>query len=110
MDESSLSWGLLLATKDRIDRYKTTILSMLNQAVLLSRHAKDKSKARRRYFVLMGRRVIAEFLKDGPSRRFSFPQLRGILMALNSAPKIFKMTPKDLEAWYLEKQDRIIKR
>ncbi len=93
----------------RIDRYKTTILSALNQAVLLSLYADDSKRARQRYFRLMWRRVLAEFLKDGLSRRFSFPQLRGILATFVPARQVFDMPSEQLETWYLAKQEEILK-
>ncbi|MEM8580635.1 MAG: glycosyltransferase [Pseudomonadota bacterium] len=97
-------------TTGRIDRYKTTILSALNQAVLLARHATDKSLAKKRYWALMRRRMIAEVLKDGLSGRLSFPQLRGLLAARPLARKAFALGQDNLEDWYMKVQDGIVKR
>ena len=94
----------------RIDRHKTTMLSVLNQAVLLARHSSDKTLAQKRYRGLMRRRLLAEFLKDGLSRRLDFPQLRGLWAALKSARTAFALSPEELERWYLAKQEEIIKR
>ena len=93
----------------RIDRLRTTTLSALNQAVLLRRHAADQTGARRRYFALMRRRLLAEVLKDALSRRFDLPQARGILQAHARARRIFGMTSKELADWYPAEQARLLR-
>ncbi|MGZ2260295.1 glycosyltransferase [Roseobacter sp. A03A-229] len=93
----------------RINRRATTVLSSLNQAVLLHRHAADRTAARRRYFALMRRRLLAETFKDLLSRRLRLPQARGVLQAWASARAIFEMSPEDLVAWYPGAQERVVK-
>lgn len=97
------------AASGRIDRFSTTVLSVLNQAVLLRRHAADQAAARRRFFALLWRRLLAETLKDALSRRFGFPQARGILRARAGARRIFAMPPEALAEWYPAEQARIVK-
>lgn len=93
----------------RIDRYRTTVLSVVNQAVLVARYGQDKARVRRAYFRLQRRRLLAEFLKDALSRRFSFPQLRGILAARPLARQAFSMSEAELSAWYPDMQEKILK-
>lgn len=97
------------AAEGRIDRFRTTVLSALNQAVLLRRHATDQADARRRYFALMRRRLLAEALKDALSRRASLPQARGIWQARKGARRIFAMTPEALAEWYPAEQERLVR-
>lgn len=93
----------------RIDRYRTTVLSGVNQAVLLARYGHDTGKVRRAYFRLQRRRLLAEFLKDLLSKRFSFPQLRGLLASRKLARQAFEMSPAELAAWYPDMQEKILK-
>lgn len=97
------------AADGRIDRFRTTALSALNQAVLLRRHAADQTGARRRYFALMRRRFLAEVLKDALSRRFDLPQARGILHGRTKARHVFAMPPEALAEWYPAEQDRLVR-
>lgn len=97
------------AAGGRIDRHRVTVLGALNQAALLRRHAADQAGARRRYFALMRRRLLAELLKDLLSRRLDLPQARGILKAWPGARRILSMTPEDLAAWYPGEQDRLVR-
>lgn len=97
------------AAGGRIDRLRTTILSVLNQAVLLRRHATDQADARQRFFALLRRRLLAETLKDALSRRFDLPQARGILQARAGARRIFAMTPDELAEWYPDEQARLVR-
>lgn len=98
-----------MSITNRMKRFRVTWLSMLNQAVLLRRHAGDRDRARRRYFVLMARRITAEFLKDLLARRFDLPQCRGALRAWRDAREVFAMDTAALEAWYPGHQEWIIK-
>jgi hypothetical protein len=91
-----------------MDRLHTTVLSALNQAVLLRCHAADQAGARRRYFALMRRRLLAETLKDALSRRFDLPQARGILHGSAKARRIFDMTSGELAEWYPAEQERLV--
>lgn len=93
----------------RLQRRRVAELGTLNQAALIRRHASDLSAARRAFWVLQARRVLAEALKDGLSRRFNFPQLRGVLAALPQARKIFTMEKGELERWYFVRQEEIVK-
>jgi len=48
----------------------------------------------------MVRRLVAEVLKDSLSRRWSLPQVRGLLTAWQHADRIFALPLPDLAAWY----------
>ena len=48
----------------------------------------------------MRRRLLAEFLKDVLSRRWTLPQLRGLGAALGPSSRIFAMAEEELRRWY----------
>ena len=96
------------AAGGRIDRYLTSALSALNQAVCLRKHSSDLVRDRRAYRRLMARRLLAELLKDTLSGRWSLPQLRGLLFSLRYAGAIFRRSNQDLAGWYPGFQERLI--
>jgi len=96
------------AAQGRIDRQSSIKLAALNQAYLLSRHAANTHHARQQYFRLMWRRVLAEALKDGLSRRLSFPQLRGLLAAMFQARAIFDLDQAQMNDHYSQMQINLL--
>ena len=84
----------------RLSRYVVSVLSAMNQAVCLRRYSNDLSRDRDRFYWLTARRVVAEIFKDGLSRRWSFPQVRGLLLALKYSPQVFKLSDEELTYWY----------
>lgn len=96
------------ASSGRVNRFTATLLQMTNQAVLLARHADDMAYARAAYVRLTRRRVVAELLTDGLSRRFTFPQLRAVLAARAIARTAFATPLSELESWYIAEQRRIV--
>lgn len=103
--------GMLLETSDaklhhfqsssgRLSRYVVSILSAMNQAVCLRRYSNDLKRDRDRFYWLTVRRVLAEMFKDGLSRRWTFPQVRGLLSALKYSPQVFKLSDEELAHWY----------
>lgn len=93
----------------RIDRYKVSHLSVLNQSVCLRLHARDAVRARRAFRTLMLRRIFAECLKDGLSRRWTFPQVRGIFSALVRSRRIWSMDLESLYSWYVTEQAELLR-
>ncbi len=91
----------------RIDRYKTTVLSNMNQALFLARHG--NAQAKRRFRPLLGRKLIAEFLKDILQKRLSLPQVRGVLSAMRQSRQISGMSLEEMETWYPEFQQRLLR-
>lgn len=93
----------------RISRYKATALHVLNQALFLKRNSNNLARDRVRFFALMLRRVLAEFFKDTLSRRWSLPQVRGILLGLRYAPSVFDRSMTELEQWYPALQKNVLR-
>jgi hypothetical protein len=111
--------GMLLETSDaklhhfqsnsgRLSRYVVSVLSAMNQAVCLRRYSNDLKRDRDRFYQLTARRVVAEIFKDGLSRRWTFPQVRGLLLALKYAPHVFNLSDEDLAHWYPYFQKELI--
>lgn len=92
----------------RINRFQATLLSALNQAFLIRNYATDLKKPKADYDLLMKRRILAEFLKDLLSRRWNFPQLRGIISALKRSQEVFSCKSCDLSVRYTEIQKEIL--
>lgn len=95
----------------RIRREQELVLSICNVAYLLRRHSPNLTRDRRRWSVLMYRRLLAEFLKDGLSRRFNFTQLRAAWRAVKISREIlFFSVDADLENWYINVQEKILEK
>lgn len=93
----------------RIRREQELVLSICNAAFLLRRHSPDLGRDRRRWSVLMARRLLAEFLKDGLSRRWRFPQLRAAARALAISRRIMAYPDNArLGRWYVGAQGNIL--
>jgi glycosyltransferase involved in cell wall biosynthesis len=92
----------------RLSRYIVTALSALNQAVCVRRYSDDLRRDRLKFYWLTFRRGIAEILKDGLSRRWTFPQARGILISFKYAPLVFKMSDQQLAEWYPRFQQEFV--
>jgi len=92
----------------RLHRYAVTAMSAMNQAVCLCRYSNNLKRDKFRFYLLTSRRVIAEIFKDALSRRWSFPQVRGILTAFRYAPIVFALSPEELTEWYPEFQKQFV--
>ncbi len=92
----------------RLSRFIITALSALNQAVCIRRYSDNLKRDRWRFYQLTTRRVLAEFCKDALSRRWAFPQLRGILAAFQYAPLIFSLPAEELADWYPQFQKEFV--
>lgn len=95
----------------RIRREQELVLSICNAAYLLRKHSPDLGRDRRRWAVLMARRLLAELLKDGLTRRWRLPQLRAARRAAKISRQILAF-PDDanLADWYISVQQGILKR
>jgi len=96
------------AAAGRLKRRRATELAVLNLAFFLRKHSTSLPKHVLTYYVLGLRRVVAEFLKDSLSARFSYPQLRGATVALLRSPLVFLRGPDEVGAWYQDVQMRIL--
>jgi glycosyltransferase involved in cell wall biosynthesis len=92
----------------RLSRYIVTALSALNQAVCVKRYSDNLQRDRLRFYWLTFRRGIAEIFKDGLSRRWTFPQARGIFVSFKYAPLVFSMSDRELAEWYPRFQEEFV--
>lgn len=93
----------------RIRREQEVVLSICNVAYLIRRHSPDLVRDRRRWNLLMSRRLLAELLKDGLSRRWRLPQLRAAQKAARLSREILSF-PDDgqLADRYIAMQEKIL--
>jgi GT2 family glycosyltransferase len=98
-----------VSASGRLNRGQVAHLWSLNQAVLLRRHARDQSWARRRYNLKMAHRVFADLLKDVLMRRFNLAQTRGSMRAWRNSRDVWSQSPEGLEKWYPARQEQIVK-
>ncbi|MBO9188090.1 glycosyltransferase family 2 protein [Rhizobium sp. L80/93] len=93
----------------RLRRDEVTALQMLNIAVFLRRHSRSFSQKKRQYYLLVFRKMIAEFLKDAIAGRFSFPQVRGVFIAMGYIRTVFSTPSGQLDEVYPKIQNQILK-
>ncbi|MGF1633625.1 MAG: glycosyltransferase family 2 protein [Phycisphaerae bacterium] len=91
----------------RMSRKAATALGILNIAAFTRKHSNDLERDGRKVRTLVRRRLLAEALKDLLTRRFDFPQFRGILLARPHVKHILKMSLSQLEEAYPELQSRL---
>lgn len=92
----------------RLSRFVVTTLASLNQAVCIRRYSDDLNRDRRRFYILNTRRILSEIFKDGLSRRWTFPQVRGVLNSFRFAPTIFSLPLPELVEWYPQLQKALV--
>lgn len=92
----------------RLKRRKVAALFLMNVAYLIRKHSQNLADHRRRYMWLARRRILAEFLKDLLSRRWTLPQFFGTLAALRKADAIFDRPLDDLDLWYEGQQKEVL--
>lgn len=96
------------AAAGRIKRQKVITFQLLNMAVFIKRNAERPDEFRGRYRLMLLRRLLSEFLKDGLSRRWQFPQLKGVLTAKKHWHEVWKRDIDEIDQWYPEFQKRIL--
>jgi hypothetical protein len=57
---------------------------------------------------MLWRRLVGEFLKDALSRRWEFPQVAGVLIAMRYWREIWRRDTSEIDRWYPDFQKRII--
>lgn len=98
------------AAAGRIKRKQATALGLMNVASFVARKSSRPARDIPAYYLMFLRRVFAEFCKDLLSRRFTFPQLTGIALALPRSIGIFQRRKSaDLDEWYRNQQLDILR-
>jgi GT2 family glycosyltransferase len=83
----------------RLSRTAATAKSVANLAYLLRKHSSNIGSSKRQFYILMLRRLVAELIKDSLSRRWSMPQVRGILVGLLSSIRILNFDEEQVREW-----------
>lgn len=96
------------AAGGRVRRDVVIALQLLNMAVFIKRHAADPDRLKSLYRRQLRRRLLAEFLKDLLSRRFHFPQVKGVFIARGLWQELWARDSVELETWYPEVQKSIL--
>lgn len=96
------------AAPGRIKRKKVIVFQLLNMAVFLKRHAEKPDRFRGAYRVMLARRLLSEFLKDSLSRRWEFPQVAGVMLAMRHWREIWSRSEEEIDSWYPDFQKRIL--
>jgi glycosyltransferase involved in cell wall biosynthesis len=94
----------------RITRVQENALSVVNQALYLKKNSDNLDRDRVRFAILNGRRLVADLCKDLLSRRWTFPQVRGLLLGLWYSPAVFRQSVEDLVEFCPQLQKRILQR
>ena len=92
----------------RLKRRQSTQLAAVNIAYFLRKNMRYPVRQTIRFFVMMARRLLAEFLKDLLSRRWSFPQFLGLASAVPSTIAIMRHDRATLVAFHDPIQRRIL--
>jgi glycosyltransferase involved in cell wall biosynthesis len=92
----------------RIKRRQTIELTMSNVAFYVRKRSSNLWRDVPHYYVLGMRRVLAEALKDGLSRRWTFPQLRGAIAGLVRSFSVLRAPRASIDTWYQAVQLEIL--
>ena len=96
------------AAAGRIKRRQAIELTMTNLAFFVRKRSSNLKRDIPRYYLLALRRILAEALKDGLSRRWSFPQLRGTLAGAKRSIAVLRADRESIDSWYQDIQARIL--
>lgn len=96
------------AAAGRIRRRQAITLGLMNLAAFVAKHSRTRRADIFAYYRRYIRRLLAEFLKDGLSRRFTFPQFQGALAAFLPTVAIFRQDLVGFHDWYGGQQMRVL--
>ena len=92
----------------RIKRKTATLFQLLNMLVFIKRHADEPRAMLPAYRRMLWRRLLGETIKDGLSRRWDFPQARGVMLALRNWRQVWNTPTERLDDWYPGFQKRML--
>ena len=96
------------AASGRIKRRQAITLGLMNLAAFVAQKSATPARDIPAYYLRYLRRLLAEFLKDGLSRRFTFPQFLGALSAFGPTIAIFRHGRDGFADWYRTQQMRVL--
>lgn len=92
----------------RLSMVQVSALGGLNMALCLRKHSNNLRRDRSLFYRAILHRMFAQSIRDLTNRRWSLPRMRGLLVALRYAPKLFAMSDHDLAKWYPNLQRELI--
>ncbi|WP_137111299.1 glycosyltransferase family 2 protein [Rhodobacter sp. SY28-1] len=96
------------AMAGRLKREQSTMLGVLNVAFLLRKHSNTPVRSMIQFYVMLLRRLNAEFLKDLLSRRWAFRQFRTMCAAVPVTLGIMRQDRSTLGPYYAPIQRRVL--
>lgn len=94
----------------RVKRRTATTFQLLNMLVFIKRNADKPGAWLPTYRLMLWRRLFGETIKDALSRRWDFPQARGVLTAMRGWRKVWKTPVEGLDQWYPGYQREILRK
>lgn len=96
------------AAAGRTKRYSVTAFRLMNPAFFYRKNAASLDGAARKFAIWVLRHILAEFLKDLLSRRWTFPQFMGSLSGAYNIPEILRMNDANINESYRKIQQRYL--
>jgi GT2 family glycosyltransferase len=93
----------------RLSLVQVSALAGLNMALCLRKHSNDLHRDRSRFYRFILHLMFGQSVRDLVNRRWSLPRMRGLLLALHYAPKLFAMSDVDLTEWYPHLQRKLVR-
>ena len=93
----------------RLSMVRVSALAGLNMALCLRKHSNNLRRDRSLFYRLILHLMFAQSIRDLANRRWSLPRMRGLLLALRYAPRLFAMSDQDLTEWYPNLQRKLVR-
>jgi GT2 family glycosyltransferase len=98
------------STGGRLSLFLLAAFRNLNQVALHRMHSTNISRSRRNLRRLMARRCLILLAKDVYRRKWSFPNVRGIIFAFRWTDPLLDMSETQLSDWYPSFQQKVFER
>jgi GT2 family glycosyltransferase len=93
----------------RLSMVQVSALGGLNMALCLRRHSNNLRRDRSLFYRFILHLMFAQSIRDLINCRWSLPRLRGLLLVLCYAPKLFAMSDQGLTEWYPNLQRKLVR-
>ena len=93
----------------RLSMVRVSALGGLNMALCLRKHSNNLRRDRWLFYRFILHLMFAQSIRDLTNRRWSLPRMRGLLLALRYAPRLFAMSDQDLTEWYPNLQRKLVR-
>ncbi len=100
----------LHASGGRLAPFTVAALAALNPVALHRKHSSDLKLSQRRLVGNLMHRAGLCLLRDVNNRRWTLPYFTGVVYSLWTFPKLWALSPEELETWYPEFQRTLIQK